>query len=97
MALRKIIKVEGEAFVRTSEGNVQLGPQKAIVNAYCKITNVSGDKANIQITVTCVADNYRSVKNYTMPVSIEDNAPNFIKQGYLHLKSLPEWAEASDC
>lgn len=97
MALRKIIQVEGEAFVSTPSGQVSIGQQKTAFNAYCKIINVNGDKERGRITVECKADTYKVSKQYVVPFSVEDGAPNFVKQAYVHLKTLPEWADATDC
>jgi hypothetical protein len=49
------------------------------------------------VVVECKADNYSVNKQYTVPFSVEDDALNFVKQAYVHLKTLPEWADATDC
>ena len=36
-------------------------------------------------------------QQYPFEVSVDDNAKNFIKQAYNHLKTLPEFAGAKDC
>lgn len=97
MALRKIIEIEGEAFIRFPHGEQKLGKQKSSFLAYCKITNISADKQSGRIIVECKGDNQSIKKQYGVPLSVEDNAPNFIKQAYMHLKTLPEWADATDC
>lgn len=97
MALRKIITIEGEAFVETPSGKISLGKQKTAFTAYCKIVNLSGDKVDGRVTVECVGDNCKTVNQYFVEFSVEDGAPNFIKQAYIHLKTLPDFAEATDC
>jgi hypothetical protein len=97
MALRKIIQVEGEAFLKSADNIVNLGPQKTAFSAYCKITNIAGNKERGRVTVECKADNYSVSKEYMVAFSVEDDAANFVKQAYLHLKTLPEWADATDC
>ena len=97
MALRKIIRIEGEAFVASPGGKVSLGHQKTAFSAYCKIITVSGGKTNGRVNVECVGDNFRSIEEYDVQFSVADDAPNFIKQAYLQLKALPEWADATDC
>ena len=97
MALRKIIQVEGEAFVRTESGQISIGQQKTAFTAYCKIINVNANKENGRIIVECKSDNYSVSEQYVIPFSVEDGAPNFVKQAYLQLKTLPEWADATDC
>ena len=97
MALKKIIQVQGEAYINTADGQVSLGQQKNAFNAYCKIVSLSGTKNQGSINVQCEADGYKMVQQYQMPFSTDEGAPNFIKQAYLHLKTLPEWADATDC
>jgi hypothetical protein len=36
-------------------------------------------------------------KHYKFTASVSDGAENFIKQAYAHLKTLPEFAGATDC
>lgn len=97
MALRKIIKIEGEAFMQTQGGQTSVGHQKASFSAYCKVINFTGDKNHGRINVESTGDGFRSISEYTVPFSIEDDAPNFVKQAYIYLKTLPEFADATDC
>ena len=97
MALKKVIEAQGEAFMAVPGGNISLGVQKTTFMAYCKIVNVSGNKANGEITVECAGEQQKTMKTYQVQFSVDEGAPNFIKQGYLHLKSLPDWSDAVDC
>ena len=97
MAFKKTFNLEGQGFVRTDGGNVELGNQKISFLAYCKINNITGTKENLRVAVECISENYRVVLTYNAPVSVDADAPNFIKQAYQHLKTLPEWADAMDC
>ena len=97
MALRKIIQVEGEAFLKSADNVVSLGAQKTAFSAYCKIVNITGDKERGRVTVECKADQYKINKQYSVEFSTSDDAPNFIKQAYIQLKKMPEWADATDC
>ena len=97
MALRKIIQVEGEAFVNTQSGAISIGQQKTAFTAYCKIIEIHGNKERGRVTVECKAENYSVNKQYMIPFSVEDGAANFVKQAYVHLKTLPEWIDATDC
>jgi hypothetical protein len=97
MALRKVIQVEGEAFVNTPSGQVSIGNQKTAFNAYCKIVEIRASKERGRVTVECKAENYNAIKQFSVPFSVEDGALNFVKQAYEHLKTLPEWADATDC
>jgi hypothetical protein len=97
MALRNIITLEGEAFINTPSGSVSMGQQKSVFAAYCKIINLSGDKAQGNAIVECTGDNFKINKSFPVKFSVEEGAPNFVKQAYAHLKTLPEWADATDC
>jgi hypothetical protein len=91
------MEIEGEAFVNTPSGSVSIGKQKSAVNAYCKITRIEGNKEGGQVTVECTADKYRLIKQCGVEFSVAENAPNFIKQAYEYIKTLPEWKDATDC
>ncbi|NBU32883.1 MAG: hypothetical protein EBS36_06940 [Actinobacteria bacterium] len=97
MALRKIFTIEGEGFVQTSGGQINIGNQKAVFTAYCKITKIISDKLTGYVTLECVGETYRIINNYSVEFSVADGAENFIRQAYLHLKTLPEFAGAEDC
>lgn len=98
MALRKILQIEGKAYVESpTKGRVSIGDQKASVNAYCKIIKIEGNKESGMATMQIVADQYRVEETFLVPFSVTDGAPNFIKQAYEHIKTLPEWADATDC
>ena len=97
MALRKIIELEGKAYINTDAGQIELGPQKTAYTAYCKITNISGTGKKGFVTLDCSNEKYQLFQQVDVPFSVEEGAPNFIKQAYLHIKTLPEWADAIDC
>ncbi len=65
-------------------------------DAYWKIESISGSKTEQFISVSAnsagrVVDEFRS--KFTPNL----DGPNFIKQAYEHLKTLPEFAGAEDC
>ena len=97
MALKKIIKLEGTSFLSTSYGSVKTGEGKVDINAYIKVRNVSGDKDNLNANVVFTNDKIEFDKNYSFSASVADNAPNFIKQAYEYLKTLPEFENSEDC
>lgn len=97
MALQKIIKVEGNAYVSTPGGNISMGTQKTSFVAYCKIVSIQGTKQSGKVIVESTGDTFKSVSEYEVPFTVENDSPNFVKQAYLHLKTLPDFAEASDC
>jgi hypothetical protein len=97
MALRKIIELEGQSFIQSPLGTIQTGIGKASFPAICKITSVSGNKTRLNFTVLHGDNVSRYERTYVFEPSVADGAPNFIKQAYLYLKTLPEFAGAEDC
>lgn len=72
--------------------------QVAFPAAYIKVTELAGSKDGI----TFVAGWHESqggaqLKSMTYGFVPSLDGPNFIAQAYLHLKSLPEFASATDC
>jgi len=97
MALKKIIELQGVSFLSTSYGSIKTGEDKVAINAYIKVRNVSGDKDNLNANVVFINDRIEFDKNYRFPASVSDDAPNFIKQAYEYLKTLPEFENSEDC
>jgi hypothetical protein len=65
-------------------------------NAYCRIDNINGSKELLHATVGFYADSLRlDRKVFDFTPSLEGG--NFIRQAYEHLKTLPEFAGATDC
>jgi hypothetical protein len=97
MAVRKIVEIEGQSFVQSSFGIVQKGVEKITFTAICKVTSISGNKAKLTVTVSSVGDIAKYEHSYSFEPSVADGSPNFIKQAYLYLKTLPEFSGAEDC
>ena len=97
MALRKNIEAEGLALVQTEFGAVENGTQKVQFSAYIKIVSISGDKSKVFATVNFSGTAQQFVRQYDVPVSVENGSKNFVAQVYEHLKTLPEFAGAIDC
>lgn len=84
--------------------NIELSSGIILDHAYCRIGSLSGDKNLLNITVNTYMDHDAVLSGkgtvqqsgYDFVPSVEDNAPNFIKQGYEYLKTLPEFAGATD-
>jgi len=69
-------------------------------DAYCKVVQINGDKTKIFFDVVffnktddCVTPALK--KQYEFSPSMDGR--NFIAQAYEHLKTLPEFAGATDC
>jgi len=71
-----------------------------LVNCYCKVTRVMGDKSQLHAKVDVMnAEKNRVYREETFAFtpSVEDGAKNFIAQAYDHMKSLPQFAGATNC
>lgn len=97
MALKKIINLSGSAFIDTEFGRVITGQTNVQFSAYIKVTTVTGNKTEAMATVEFRDDVNSLTKQYNIPVSVLENAKNFIAQAYEHLKTLPDFAGAIDC
>lgn len=97
MALKKIIEAEGESFVQTIFGAVQTGVKKTTFAAICKVVSVSGNKNRLNVNVLHSGDGATFERSYSFQPSVADGSPNFIKQAYLYLKTLPDFSGAEDC
>lgn len=97
MALNTIIKTEGKSVVETNLGSIENGVQSISFLAYVKVELIIGDKNQISVNVSFVGDSIKFYRQYCVPVSLQASAPNFIAQAYAHLKTLPEFAGATDC
>lgn len=78
-------------------GSINNGTQKVTFSAYVKVESIKGNKSTIDAVVSFTDKDQRFSKQYAIPVSVEDGSPNFIKQAYQYLKTLPEFANAQDC
>jgi hypothetical protein len=70
-------------------------------SAYVKVSFVSGNNETVNADVVVYASNPKEntvqvVKNEQYKFSPNLDGPNFIKQAYEHLKTLPEFAGAAD-
>lgn len=67
-------------------------------NAYCKIYEISGSKEKINFSVAISAQKdgeQLETGFYSFTPNLDGQ--NFIAQAYGHLKTLPEFAGATDC
>ena len=86
------------ALTKTYEAVTNLGTQASFPNAYIKIAKIIGDKTTLEANV----DFYTEQHGFLIKTEYSKFSPvlegdNFIKQAYLHLKTLPEFADAIDC
>lgn len=65
--------------------------------AYLKVETVNADKNHVEanLMIRDQADG-TLIKSKQVYFDADMNGPNFIKQAYLHLKTLPEFSSAED-
>jgi hypothetical protein len=99
MALKKAITVSGIGFVSGVDIVVKTGNTTATTSPlYIKVESVFGDKANIKASVTFTDETTNEKlmrKDFSFVPSMDGG--NFIAQAYNHIKTLPEFAGATDC
>jgi hypothetical protein len=99
MALKKSLVIFGVGFI-SSVGIVVKTGETTITTPplYIKVESVAGDKANIKAAVTFkdeTTGEHLMRKDYNFAPSMDSG--NFIAQTYAYLKTLPEFAGATDC
>ena len=95
MALQHTIQLSGETTVKIDQ-LVFPAPEHIVdFNAYIKVECVTATKNSINAVVSFASGDCRYERVYTFNVVLDGD--NFIKQAYLHLKTLPEFADATDC
>jgi hypothetical protein len=71
-----------------------------VQDVYIRVSQVLAEKTSMKFDVeylkTADTNEPFIIKPFFCVPSIEDDAPNFIKQGYEYLKTLPEFVEAID-
>jgi hypothetical protein len=96
MALSKTITLSGNSFLVVDLLNINLGQsEKTLEDCYIKVASVESDKAMGLAQVAFCAGETSFARSYPFTVDLE--GPNFIKQAYEHLKTLPEFEGAEDC
>ena len=74
------------------------GEKLTLRNAYIKIDHVNGNKAQVQAKYVVYSDKNGDIVEENYVGFVPDmQGSNFIKQAYEHLKTLPNFAEATDC
>jgi hypothetical protein len=67
-------------------------------NSYIKVTTATATKEICEVSVDILKEKNSQVLCQRLVSFLLDlDGPNPIKQAYLHLKSLPEFADAVDC
>lgn len=95
MALSKGIEFTGTEILQTAAGDLVIGDKVVTVDCYIKVNTVNATKDEAVASVSFAGSFGTVRKTYKFDVSLE--GANFIAQAYAHLKSLPEFAGATDC
>jgi len=99
VAFTKTIQVSGNGHVVSNGVSYPVTNISATYeDCYIKVATVSASKSEGQATVVFSAKTKDPIlfeRNFLFSVDLE--GPNPIKQAYLHLKTLPEFADAIDC
>lgn len=86
MALLKTFSIKKEGF-----------SGELLASAYWKITNISGNKTQMTVTLTAFVSKAQ-VDNFAFSFvpDVSDGAADFIRQAYIFAKTLPEFANSED-
>lgn len=85
--------------------DVELENGITVENSYMRISELTGNKESIKLTVKTYLSQEAylgskapiETRLYVFTPSVDEGSENFIRQAYLYLKSLPEYASAKDC
>lgn len=93
MALRKNITMSNRVKMEEN-GLIGFAQATCSESVYIKVTNVDSAKDNAKAFVSYLSDNISGQQMYSFTVDLEGK--NFIAQAYEYLKTLPEFADATD-
>jgi len=89
------------ALTKTLTLTNNFGTESILENVYVKITNLQGNKdlmeADVNLFPTINNEKGQSIQTRMVSFTPDLDGPNFIQQAYEHLKTLPEFADATDC
>ena len=95
MALQQTIPVSGQGYIYDGTTTIPMGQLSSDLDAYIKVLTVAGGKAELTALVQFSGTNFSFQKSFNLVPDLD--GPNFIKQVYGHLKTLPEFSGAVDC
>ena len=86
------------AIKKTVVLQTNFGEQSTIPDCYIKVSTVSANKKQINASVLFMKEpNGKILKVEGFEFSSNLDGPNFIKQAYEYLKTLPEFVDSIDC
>lgn len=95
MALNSKFNFFGKLKLHTQNGVVDIENKTLSLDCYIKVQNVKADKENAVADVIFKSGESLFTNFYKFPLDLIGGNP--IKQAYEHLKTLPEFAGATDC
>ena len=96
MALRKSFKIEGDAQISINGLSLVEQYTKDMGSCYIKVETVGGNKLEQLVNVS-IKNDAGVTRNISCSFAPDMAGDNFIAQAYAHLKTLPEFAGATDC
>lgn len=92
MALNIDKTVQTDLYAHCEDGAIPLNEKREIaLSVYVKVARVDATK----LTANAYVSSNGAITEYTFVPDM--NGGNFIAQAYAHLKTLPEFADATDC
>ena len=86
------------AFTKSFEAITNFGTKALFPDAYIRIEKITGNKESLESNINFYTKRGgQLIKTEYANFTPELDGDNFIKQAYLHLKTLPEFADAIDC
>lgn len=95
MALSKQLTFPASVTLTGEFGTIRQEDELVLMTAYVKVATIEGSKESMQATVSFSDKRISLFKKYEFTPDLDGE--NFIKQAYEHLKTLPEFAGATDC
>jgi hypothetical protein len=95
MSLAHQVNISGESFIKDGLTEINNGNLSIKVNCIITVDRIQANKNYIHSFVKFKTDNEEFTRQYQSPADL--SGPNFIKQVYLYLKTLPEFSGATDC
>ena len=97
MALSKKIKVEGTQYIEMNSQRFPNGTNSIDADAYIRVSAVFAKKPTSFIDIEIKVGDIAFIEHHRFYADLTSGSGNHIKQAYLYLKTLPEFAGAIDC
>jgi hypothetical protein len=86
------------AFTKSFEAITNFGTKALFPDTYIRVQIITGNKESLESSINFYTKrDGQLIKTEYVNFVPKLDGDNFIKQAYLHLKTLPEFADAIDC